>query len=94
MSSALLLTILFFKLGLEQRIQEIGIFRTLGYSASDINLLFLSEGAILAIIGTVIGLGGAVAYTNLILTALQTWWIDAVGTNLLRTHLSTFSLIV
>ena len=94
MSSALLLTILFFKLGLEQRIQEIGIFRTLGYSESEINLLFLSEGAILAIIGTVIGLGGAVAYTNLILTALQTWWVDAVGTNLLTTHLSIFSLII
>ena len=94
MVSALLLTILFFKLGVEQRIQELGLLRALGYNPNHINLLFFSEGSVLAIIGTVIGLGGAIVYTNLIMMALQTWWIDAVGTSLLTTHISTSSLII
>ena len=37
---------------------------------------------------------GAVAYASLIMTALATWWVDAVGTTALTLHVSWTSLAV
>jgi putative ABC transport system permease protein len=83
MVSALLLTGLFFRLGIEQRRREIGILRALGFSASKIRRVFLLEGAALAVAGAAVGIGVALAYGALILLGLRTWWFDAVGTRLL-----------
>jgi len=91
--SALLLTSLFFKLGLEQRVQEIGLLRALGFDPAGIRRLFLREGALLAGLGTLLGLAGALGYTSLIMLGLRTWWVDAVGTTQLRLHVSGFSLL-
>ncbi len=88
MVSALLLTGLFFKLGVEQRVHEIGVLRALGFPARKIRALFLSEGAVLAAGGAVLGLGAALAYGALILYGLRTWWVDAVGTRLISLHVS------
>src|ERR1035437_9150267 len=86
MVSALLLTGLFFRLGIEQRKREIGILRSLGFSASKIRAVFLLEGAALAVAGAAVGIGVALAYGALILLGLRTWWFDAVGTRLLSLH--------
>ncbi len=91
--SALLLTSLFFKLGLEQRVQEIGLLRALGFDPAGIRRLFLREGALLAGLGTLLGLAGALGYTALIMLGLRTWWVDAVGTTQLRLHFSGASLL-
>jgi ABC-type antimicrobial peptide transport system permease subunit len=88
MVSALLLTGLFFKLGIEQRTREIGVLRSLGFSASKIRSLFLLEGAVLAVAGAVAGVGVALLYGALVLLGLRTWWFDAVGTRLLGLHAS------
>jgi ABC-type lipoprotein release transport system permease subunit len=92
MASALLLTGLFFKLGIEQRTREIGVLRSLGFSASRIRALFLLEGAVLAVAGGVAGVGAALAYGALVLLGLRTWWFDAVGTRLLSLHASVPAL--
>ena len=42
--SALMLTALFFKLGIEQRLREIGVLQAVGFPASKIRTLFLAEG--------------------------------------------------
>ena len=88
MVSALLLTGLFFKLGIEQRTREIGVLRALGFSPSKIRAVFLLEGAVLAAAGAVAGVAAALAYGALILLGLRTWWFDAVGTRLLSLHAS------
>ncbi|MDQ6707486.1 MAG: ABC transporter permease, partial [Acidobacteriota bacterium] len=88
MVSALLLTGLFFKLGVEQRFREIGVLRALGFSMAKIRALFLIEGAVLAVVGAVAGLVGALAYGELIMLGLRTWWVDAVGTERLALHAS------
>jgi ABC-type antimicrobial peptide transport system permease subunit len=90
--SALLLAALFFKLGIEQRLREIGTLQAIGFSAAKIRRLFLIEAFILAIAGSLLGLIGAVAYGYLILVGLRTWWVDAVGTTLLTLHVSALSL--
>jgi putative ABC transport system permease protein len=92
MASALLLTGLFFKLGVEQRMREIGTLRALGFSISKLRSLFLLECAVLAAAGAVVGIGAALAYGRLIMLGLRTWWIDAVGTRLLSLHASIASL--
>ncbi len=90
--SALLLTALFFKLGIEQRLREIGLLQAIGFPASKIRTLFLAEGILLAVIGSFLGLLGALAYGELMMLGLRTWWVDAVGTTMLKLHVSPLSL--
>ena len=86
--SGLLLAGLFFRLGVEQRLREIGLLRAIGFPERVIRLLLLGEGVSLAAAGAIIGTGGALAYAALILHGLRTWWADAVGTTalVLRPH--------
>ena len=92
--SALLLTALFFKLGIEQRLREIGVLQAVGFPASRIRSLFLAEGVLLAVIGSLIGLLGALAYGELMMYGLRTWWVGAVGTTRLSLHVSPLSLVL
>jgi putative ABC transport system permease protein len=92
--AALMLTTLFFKLGIEQRAREIGTLQALGFSDSGIRRLFLIEGTLLAGIGSLLGLVGAIAYAALLMYGLRTWWVDAVGTTDLRLHVSWLWLVV
>src|SRR5205823_1141657 len=93
MVSALLLTGLFFKLGVEQRMREIGVLRALGFAPSKIRAVFLFEGTVLSVIGAIVGIGVARGYGALILYGLRTWWVDAVGTRLLSLHVSISSVV-
>lgn len=86
--SALVLVVLFFRLGVEQRIREVGLLRATGLSPSSIRRLFVTEGASLAVAGSALGLLGAVAYAAGLIKALTTWWVDAVGTTELTLHVS------
>ncbi len=92
--SALLLTTLFFKLGIEQRLREIGLLRALGFSIKQVRSLFLREGLLLAVIGSFVGLIGAIVYGWAMMFGLRTWWVGAVGTTLLRLHISPTSLAI
>ncbi|MDX2043344.1 MAG: ABC transporter permease [Acidobacteriota bacterium] len=91
--SALMLTTLFFKLGIEQRLREIGLLRALGFSIKQVRSLFLREGLLLAVIGSFVGLIGAIVYGWAMMFGLRTWWVGAVGTTLLRLHISPISLL-
>lgn len=92
--SALLLASLFFKFGIEQRLREIGTLQAIGFPRSKIRNLFLAEGLVLSLVGSLLGLLGAVAYGYVILLGLRTWWVDAVGTTQLRLHVSAVSLLL
>lgn len=92
--SALMLAALFFKLGVEQRLRELGILQAVGFHAARIRTLFLVEGLVLATAGSVLGLLGALLYGKLMMLGLTTWWVGAVGTTLLRLHVSPISLIL
>ena len=91
--SALLLAVLFFKLGVDQRAREIGLLRAVGFGPAAVRRLFLAEGVLLSVIGSILGIAGAVAYAALLITALRTWWIDAIGTRALALHISAASLL-
>ena len=90
--SALLLTGLFFQLGIGQRLREIGTLRAVGFPASKIRRLFVAEAFVLSIAGVIAGSIGAVAYAAFLLYGLRTRWRGAVGTGLLTLHVSADSL--
>ena len=90
--SALLLASLFFRLGVEQRLRELGLLRAAGFSGRAVRRVFLSEGLVLSVAGSVLGIAGAVAYAWLIMWGLRTWWVDAVGTTRLVLDVSPLML--
>lgn len=91
--SALVLVVLFFRLGVEQRIREVGLLRATGVSPATIRRLFVTEGLLLAVAGALLGMAGAVGYAAALVTALTTWWVDAVGTTELALHVSVPLLV-
>ena len=91
--SALMLAALFFKLGVEQRAREVGLLRAVGFSTPAVRRLFIAEGLVLSVAGSLIGVVGALGYGQLMMTGLRTWWVDAVGTTSLTLHVSPISLI-
>src|SRR5262249_6694851 len=92
-AGALLLASLFFKLGIEQRLREIGTLRALGFPIASVRSIFLLEGLALATGGSLLGVFGALAYGQFIIYALRTWWVGAVGTTALSLHVSVLSLL-
>jgi hypothetical protein len=91
--SALLLTGLFFRLGVEQRLREIGLLSSLGFARSRVRLLLLGEGLVLAALGALLGAAGSAAYAALLIVALRTFWLEAVGTRQLGLHVSWSPLL-
>jgi putative ABC transport system permease protein len=90
--SALVLAALFFKLGVEQRVREVGLLRAVGFGPAQVQRQFLGEGLLLAVAGGVLGVLGALAYAAVIMHGLRTWWVDAVGTMALALHVTPASL--
>ncbi|HSC26362.1 MAG TPA: FtsX-like permease family protein [Vicinamibacterales bacterium] len=90
--AALLLAVLFFRLGIEQRLRQIGTLRASGYSVAAVRRVLLGEAVVLATAGAGLGVLGAIAYAQLVVYGLRTWWIGAVGTTLLTVHVSLPSL--
>jgi ABC-type lipoprotein release transport system permease subunit len=84
--SALLLAALFFRLGVEQRLREIGVLRAIGFSPARVSRLFVTEGLALAAAGALLGMGGAYLYGAFVMHGLRTWWVGAVGTTALELH--------
>ena len=90
--SALLLAGLFFRLGVEQRLRELGLLRAAGFPGSAVRRVFLTEALALSAAGSLLGAAGAVAYAWFIMWGLRTWWVDAVGTTRLALDVSPLML--
>ena len=92
--SAVLLAALFFRLAVEQRLQEVGVLRAFGLTLAQIRRLFLIEGTVVALIGAMAGIALAAAWAALMVYGLRTWWSGAVGTNRLELHVDGVSLAI
>ena len=93
-AAAILLAALFFRLMIEQRVREIGILRACGFSTALLQRNFFYEGALLSIIGSILGLLGSIIYGWLMVFGLRTWWTDAVGTRRIFLHISWMELLI
>jgi putative ABC transport system permease protein len=91
--SAVLLVGLLFSLAVERRAGELGLLLAVGYPVRKVRRRLLAEGAVLAGVGALVGLAGAVGYAWLLMAGLRTWWLPAVGTPYLFLHVNPVSLI-
>jgi putative ABC transport system permease protein len=89
--AALLLAGLFFRLGLEQRLREVGLLEALGFSAARLRRLYLGEGLVLSVLGGLVGVVAAVVYAALVLWGLRALWTVDLGTRDLTLHVGALS---
>jgi hypothetical protein len=83
-----------FRLNVEQRARQLGLLVAVGFGPWSLRKLALGEGMTLALIGGLLGLPAAIAYTALIMYGLRTWWVGAVGTTELHLHVSVLTLAI
>lgn len=93
-AAAALLVAMLFRLNIEQRARQVGLLSAVGFAPAALRRLALGEGMMLALVGGVIGLLGAVGYTWLMVTGLRTWWVDAVGTTAMRLFVEPRTLVI
>lgn len=91
-ASAVMLVAFLYRLGIEQRADQVGILLAIGWRPSQILGLLFGEGALVAAAGGALGLGLGLGYAALMLTLLHTWWLAAVTTPFLQLHIGKASL--
>lgn len=77
--AAIILTILLFCLGLDQREEQIGTLRALGFKAYEVRKAYFLEGGVIALVGSLLGIAGGLGYTAALIAALRSVWSDAIG---------------
>jgi ABC-type antimicrobial peptide transport system permease subunit len=92
--AAAILIGLLFRLGIERRMSQIGLLNAVGLSPGQVRRLFLVEGAVLIVLGGLLGLGAAYGYAALMIHGLKTWWIGAIGTKFLFLSATPQSLVI
>jgi len=90
--AALLLSGLLFVFNTESRSQENGLLLALGFSKKTVRRMVLREGAVLVVIGSLLGGVAGILYNGVILSALKTVWRGAVGTSALHINVRLSSL--
>ncbi|MCP4247923.1 MAG: ABC transporter permease [bacterium] len=92
-ASAAMLVALLFRLGVERRTAELGLLLAVGFAPGRVLRNLLAEGAVLAGVGTVLGIAAARGYAWLSLAGLRSWWSAAVNAPFLTLHASPTSLV-
>jgi ABC-type lipoprotein release transport system permease subunit len=87
-AAAVMLVMLLFRLGIEQRAKNVGLLLAFGFRPQQITRLLAGEGLLVAIAGSVIGTIAGVGYAAIMLLGLRTWWLPAIGTPFLTLHIS------
>lgn len=92
--AASLLTALLFVFNIQKRSEEIGTLLALGFSSKQVRKLIILEGVILAILGSILGIGIGIYYTKMVLYTLSTIWRGAIGTSSIKYYASPITLLI
>ena len=93
-AAALLLVALLFRLGVEQRADEVGTLLAVGLRRRQASRLLVAEGGLVAAAGGIVGVLIGVGYAWLMLQGLKTWWVGAITTPFLNFHWTPKSLAI
>jgi putative ABC transport system permease protein len=93
-AAALLLTGLLFVFNVEKRAQESGLLLALGFPRPAVRRIILKEGAVLVVLGGILGCAAGWAYNLIVLAALKTVWKDIVGTSALQWYVHPGTLFL
>ena len=93
--SALLLVVLFFRLGIEQRLRQIGVLRATGYTERHLRWMLSAEARGDRARRRRWSVSPARSPTRpSSCYGLKTWWVGAVGTTLLELHVTTRASLI
>ena len=92
--SAIILASLMFRLGIQQRLSQLGLLNAVGWTGQQIQRLFIFEGLAVCIVGAVAGAVAAVFFARLMIYGLTTWWVGAVGTQFLLLDIQPARLVM
>jgi ABC-type lipoprotein release transport system permease subunit len=87
-AAALVLVGLLVRLSLDQRGDEVGLLLATGYRVRSVRRLLLSEGMILAAVGGLLGIAGAIGYAALMLRLLAALWPEGSVGSFLNLHVT------
>ena len=90
-AAAVMLVLLLFRLGIQQRARQLGLLLALGFRRRQVVRLLLVEGLFVAAFGSLAGALGGVGYAALMLWGLRTWWLPAIGEPFLTLHVEPAS---
>ncbi len=93
-AAAVLLIGLLFRLGMDNRAEELGILAALGWRQRRIVRLFVAEGLAVAAVGGVLGSAAGALYAKLMIDGLNTLWVAAIVVPFLRLHVTYASLAI
>ena len=93
-ASALMLIIVLFRLGIQQRVAQLGLLLALGLKRKQISRLLIYEAVLVSAFGAALGVLIGIGYGKLMLTGLTTLWVEAIVTSFLDFHITARSLVV
>lgn len=85
-AASLLLTAMFFVFTVEQRAKEMGVLLAVGYPRARVRRLFLGEGLVLAILGSVAGIPLGWFFAQALVWGLGSAWSGAVADTAIEFH--------
>jgi ABC-type lipoprotein release transport system permease subunit len=89
--ASLLLTAMLFVFTVEQRAREMGVLRAVGFRPAGVRRLFLGEGAVLAVAGSLLGVPVGLAFARALVWGLGTAWSGAVADAAISFHATALS---
>ncbi|MBN2088600.1 FtsX-like permease family protein [candidate division KSB1 bacterium] len=92
--AALLLTGLLYSFSIELRAKDTGVLLALGFTEKQVKTFLLTEGAIIASVGSFGGIFLGLFYNQFIIWALETIWQGAVGTSALQSYYHIGTLLI
>ncbi len=93
-AAALILTSLNFSFGIEKRTQQTGLLLAMGFTRHKVRNIYLGQGLITSITGTLVGLALGVIYTRIMIWALSTIWSGAVAGTNITLHIKPLTLLI
>ena len=92
--SAAILIGLLFRLGVEQRSREIGLYAAIGFGPRLVRRWAFLETLCVVIVGALAGTLAGIAYAKIMVYGLTTWWRGAIGTRFLFVDVQPSSLFM
>ncbi|MCF7849803.1 MAG: ABC transporter permease, partial [Kiritimatiellales bacterium] len=82
--AALMLTGLLFVFGVQQRAEEMGTLLALGWKPGLVRALYLGEGGVIALLGSLAGAWAGTGYTRFLIWGLSRYWQGAVANSAIQ----------
>ncbi|MHC4519774.1 MAG: ABC transporter permease, partial [Planctomycetota bacterium] len=93
-AAAVILTGLLFIFGVETRCAQVGLLLAVGLPAGRVKHLLMTEGGLVSLFGSVVGVGAGLLYTQVLVYGLSTLWRGAVAGTIIYFHAEPATLLI